>query len=162
MIGNLDLVLIGKIIFQKKLSLQKIQFMFVKEMKKLKMNIMSKKNKKQNDELIERINEIQSQLNDVKSDAGVEVEEGNIVFTRQQLEDFLIDYTNKVNQYIFDEMFNSLDDNDVVTIEVDGRVISPSIDEDVLRDAFSTATLEVDSDIIMEYADESMSEVGVI
>lgn len=162
MIGNLDLVLIGKIIFQKKLSLQKIQFMFVKEMKKLKMNIMSKKNKKQNDELIERINEIQSQLNDVKSDAGVEVEEGNIVFTRQQLEDFLIDYTNKVNQYIFDEMFNSLDDNDVVSIEVDGRVISPSIDEDVLRDAFSTATLEVESDIIMEYADEAMSEVGVI
>jgi hypothetical protein len=136
--------------------------MFVKEMKTPKMNIMSKKNKNQNAELIERINEIQSQLNDVKSDAGVEVEEGNIVFTRQQLEDFLIDYTNKVNQYIFDEMFNSLDDNDVVSIEVDGRVISPSIDEDVLRDAFSTATLEVESDIIMEYADEAMSEVGVI
>ena len=126
------------------------------------MNIMSKKNKKQNDELIERIKEIQSQLNDVKSDAGIVVEEGDIVFTRQQLENFLIDYTNKVNQYIFDEMFNSLDDNDVVSIEVDGRVIIPSIDEDALRDAFITATDEVDSDIIMEYADESMSEVGVI
>ena len=123
---------------------------------------MSKKNKKQNDELIERIKEIQSQLNDVKSDAGIVVEEGDIVFTRQQLENFLIDYTNKVNQYIFDEMFNSLDDNDVVSIEVDGRVIIPSIDEDALRDAFITATDEVDSDIIMEYADESMSEVGVI
>ena len=126
------------------------------------MNIMSKKNKKQNEELIERIKEIQSQLNDVKSDAGIVVEEGDIVFTRQQLENFLIDYTNKVNQYIFDEMFNSLDDNDVVSIEVDGRVIIPSIDEDALRDAFITATDEVDSDIIMEYADESMSEVGVI
>ena len=126
------------------------------------MNIMSKKNKKQNDELIERIKEIQSQLNDVKSDAGIVVEEGDIVFTRQQLKNFLIDYTNKVNQYIFDEMFNSLDDNDVVSIEVDGRVIIPSIDEDALRDAFITATDEVDSDIIMEYADESMSEVGVI
>ena len=123
---------------------------------------MSKKNKKQNDELIERIKEIQSQLNDVKSDAGIVVEEGDIVFTRQQLKNFLIDYTNKVNQYIFDEMFNSLDDNDVVSIEVDGRVIIPSIDEDALRDAFITATDEVDSDIIMEYADESMSEVGVI
>ena len=131
-------------------------------MKTPKMNIMSKKNKKQNDELIERIKEIQSQLNDVKSDAGIVVEEGDIVFTRQQLENFLIDYTNKVNQYIFDEMFNSLDDNDVVSIEVDGRVIIPSIDEDALRDAFITATDEVDSDIIMEYADESMSEVGVI
>ena len=126
------------------------------------MNIMSKKNKKQNEELIERIKEIQSQLNDVKSDAGIVVEEADIVFTRQQLEDFLVEYTNKVNQYIFDEMFNSLDDNDVVSIEVDGRVIIPSIDEDALRDAFITATDEVDSDIIMEYADEAMSEVGVI
>ena len=162
MIGNLDLVLIGKIIFQKKLSLQKIQFMFVKEMKKLKMNIMSKKNKKQNDELIERINEIQSQLNDVKSDAGVEVEEGNIVFTREQLENFLVDYTGKVNQYIFDEMFNSLDANDVVSLELNGHVVIPSIDEDFLRDAFVTAIDETDSDIIMEYADEVMAEVGVI
>lgn len=126
------------------------------------MNIMSKKNKKQNNELIERINEIQSQLNDVKSDAGIEVEEGDIVFTREQLENFLIDYTNKVNQYIFDEMFNSLEANDVVSLEFEGHVVIPSIDEDVLRDAFVTATDEVDSDIIMEYADESMSEVGVI
>jgi hypothetical protein len=131
-------------------------------MKTPKMNIMSKKNKKQNNELIERINEIQSQLNDVKSDAGIEVEEGDIVFTREQLENFLIDYTNKVNQYIFDEMFNSLEANDVVSLEFEGHVVIPSIDEDVLRDAFVTATDEVDSDIIMEYADESMSEVGVI
>ena len=123
---------------------------------------MAKKNKNQNTELIERLNEIQLELNEIKSDAGFVVEEADIVFTRQQLEDFLIEYTNKVNQYIFDEMFNSLDDNDVVSIEVDGRVISPSIDEDVLRDAFATATLEVDSDIIMEYADEAMAEVGVI
>ena len=36
--------------------------MFVKEMKTPKMNIMSKKNKNQNAELIERINDIQSQL----------------------------------------------------------------------------------------------------
>lgn len=123
---------------------------------------MAKKNKNQNTELIERLNEIQLELNEIKSDAGFVVEEADIVFTRQQLEDFLIEYTNKVNQYIFDEMFNSLDDNDVVSIEVDGRVISPSIEEDVLRDAFATATLEVESDIIMEYADEAMSEVGVI
>ena len=126
------------------------------------MNIMAKKNKNQNDELIERINTIQLELNEIKSEAGFVVEEADVVFTRQQLEDFLIEYTNKVNAFIFDEMFNSLDDNDVVSIEVDGRVISPSIDEDVLRDAFSTATLEVESDIIMEYADEAMAEVGVI
>ena len=131
-------------------------------MKIPKMNIMGKKNKNKNEELIERLNEIQLQLNEVKSEAGFVVEETDIVFTRQQLEDFLIEYTNKLNQYIFDEMFNSLDDNDVVSIEVDGRVITPSIDEDILRDAFATATLEVDSDIIMEYADEAMSEVGVI
>ena len=131
-------------------------------MKIPKMNIMGKKNKNKNEELIERLNEIQLQLNEVKSEAGFVVEEADIVFTRQQLEDFLIEYTNKLNQYIFDEMFNSLDDNDVVSIEVDGRVITPSIDEDILRDAFATATLEVDSDIIMEYADEAMSEVGVI
>ena len=131
-------------------------------MKTQKMNIMAKKNKNQNDELIERINTIQLELNEIKSEAGFVVEEADVVFTRQQLEDFLIEYTNKVNAFIFDEMFNSLDDNDVVSIEVDGRVISPSIDEDVLRDAFSTATLEVESDIIMEYADEAMAEVGVI
>jgi hypothetical protein len=123
---------------------------------------MAKKNKKQNNELIERLKEIQSQISEIQSEAGIVVEEADIVFTREQLEDFLIEYTNKVNQYIFDEMFNSLDDNDVVSIEVDGRVITPSIDEDILRDAFSTATIEVDSDIIMEYADEAMSEVGVI
>jgi len=58
---------------------------------------MSKKNKNQNNELIEKLNEIQSQLNDVKSDAGIVVEEADIVFTRQQLEDFLVEYTNKVN-----------------------------------------------------------------
>jgi uncharacterized protein related to proFAR isomerase len=131
-------------------------------MKIPKMNIMSKKNKKQNAELIERINEIQSQLNDVKSDAGVEVEEGEIVFTRQQLEDFLVEYTNKVNQYIFDEAFSNIDSDEVVSFDVDGREINTYVDEDKLRDAFTEATESVESDIIMEYADEAMSEVGVI
>ena len=123
---------------------------------------MSKKNKKQNAELIERINEIQSQLNDVKSDAGMEVEEGDIVFTREQLENFLVEYTNKVNQYIFDEMVNSLDSDEIVTVDVDGREITTYVDEDKLRDVFTEATEGVESDIIMEYADEAMSEVGVI
>ena len=123
---------------------------------------MSKKNKKQNDELIERIKEIQSQLNDVKSDAGIVVEEGDIVFTRQQLEDFLVEYTNKVNQFIFDEAFSNLDSDEVVSFDVDGREINTYVDEDKLRDAFIEATESVESDIIMEYADEAMSEVGVI
>ena len=126
------------------------------------MNIMSKKNKKQNDELIERIKEIQSQLNDVKSDAGIVVEEGDIVFTRQQLENFLVEYTNKVNQYIFDEAFSNIDSDEVVSFDVDGREINTYVDEDKLRDAFTEATESVESDIIMEYADEAMSEVGVI
>ena len=126
------------------------------------MNIMSKKNKKQNAELIERINEIQSQLNDVKSDAGIEVEEGDIVFTREQLENFLVEYTNKINQYIFDEAFSNIDSDEVVSFDVDGREINTYVDEDKLRDAFTEATESVDSDIIMEYADEAMSEVGVI
>lgn len=123
---------------------------------------MSKKNKKQNDELIERIKEIQSQLNDVKSDAGIVVEEADIVFTRQQLEDFLVEYTNKVNQYIFDEAFSNIDSDEVVSFDVDGREINTYVDEDKLRDAFTEATESVESDIIMEYADEAMSEVGVI
>jgi len=131
-------------------------------MKIPKMNIMSKKNKNQNAELIERIKEIQSQLNDVKSDAGIVVEEGDIVFTRQQLEDFLVEYTNKVNQYIFDEAFSNIDSDEVVSFDVDGREINTYVDEDKLRDAFTEATESVDSDIIMEYADEAMSEVGVI
>ena len=123
---------------------------------------MSKKNKKQNEELIERIKEIQSQLNDVKSDAGIEVEEGDIIFTRQQLEDFLIEYTNKVNQFIFDEAFSNIDSDEVVSFDVDGREINTFVDEDKLRDAFIEATESVESDIIMEYADEAMAEVGVI
>jgi len=131
-------------------------------MKTQKMNIMSKKNKKQNSELIEKLNEIQSQLNDVKSDAGIVVEEADIVFTRQQLEDFLVEYTNKVNEYIFDEMYGSLDTDNVVSFEVDGREITPTIDEDSLRDVLMEATANIDSDIMMEYAEEAMSEVGVI
>ena len=123
---------------------------------------MSKKNKKQNAELIERINELQSQLNDVKSDAGMEVEEGNIVFTREQLENFLVEYTNKVNQYIFDEAFSNIDSDEVVSFDVDGREINTYVDEDKLRDAFIEATEGVESDIIMEYADEAMAEVGLI
>ena len=126
------------------------------------MNIMSKKNKNQNAELIERLKEIQSQLNDVKSDAGIVVEEGDIVFTRQQLEDFLVEYTNKVNQYIFDEAFSNIDSDEVVSFDVDGREINTYVDEDKLRDAFIEATESVESDIIMEYADEAMAEVGVI
>ena len=123
---------------------------------------MSKKNKNQNIELIEKLKEIQLQINDIQSEAGIVVEDADIVFTREQLENFLINYTNKVNSFIFDEMFNSLDANDVVTIEVEGRVIVPSIDEDSLRDEFINTTDEVDSDIIMEFADEAMIEVGVI
>jgi hypothetical protein len=130
-------------------------------MKTPKMNIMSKKNKKQNSELIEKLNEIQSQLNDVKSDAGIVVEEADIVFTRQQLEDFLVEYTNKVNEYVFDEMYSSLDAEEVVSFDVDGREINPSINEDTLKDTFMEATANLDTDIIMEYADEAMSEVGV-
>ncbi len=122
---------------------------------------MSKKNKKQNSELIEKLNEIQSQLNDIKSDAGVEVEE-TITFTREQLQDFLVEYTNKVNEYVFDETYNSIDTDEVISLDVDGREINPSINEDTLRDCFMEATSNLDTDIIMEYADEAMSEVGVI
>lgn len=121
---------------------------------------MGKKNKKQNNELIERINEIQSQLNEIKTDAGVE--ETEFTFTREQLENFLIEYTNKVNQYIFDEAFSNIDSDEVVSFDVDGREINTYIDEDKLRDAFTEATESVESDTIMEYADEAMSEVGVI
>jgi hypothetical protein len=122
---------------------------------------MSKKNKNQNSELIEKLNEIQSQLNDVKSDAGIVVEEADIVFTRQQLEDFLVEYTNKVNQYIFDEMISGIDPEEVVSFELDGREINPFIEEDSLREKFTEATESVESDMIMEFADEAMSEVGV-
>jgi hypothetical protein len=131
-------------------------------MKTPKMNIMSKKNKKQNNELIEKLNEIQSQLNDVKSDAGIVVEEADIVFTRQQLEDFLVEYTNKVNEFVFDEMYRSLDTDEVVSFDIDGREINPYINEDTLKETFMEATSNVDTDIIMEYADEAMSEVGVM
>jgi hypothetical protein len=122
---------------------------------------MSKKNKNQNSELIEKLNEIQSQLNEVKSDAGIVVEETDIVFTRQQLEDFLVEYTNKVNEYVFDEMIGSIDTDEVVSFDIDGREINPSINEDSLKDTFMEATANLDTDIIMEYADEAMSEVGV-
>ena len=122
---------------------------------------MSKKNKKQNNELIEKLNEIQSQLNDIKSDAGIVVEEADIVFTRQQLEDFLVEYTNRVNQYIFDEMISGIDPEEVVSFELDGREINPFIEEDLLREKFTEATESVESDMIMEFADEAMSEVGV-
>jgi len=126
------------------------------------MNIMSKKNKKQNSELIEKLNEIQSQLNEVKSDAGIVVEDADIVFTRQQLEDFLVEYTNKVNEYVFDEMYRSIDTDDVISIDIDGREINPYINEDMLKETFMEATANIEADIIMEYADEAMSEVGVI
>jgi hypothetical protein len=123
---------------------------------------MAKKNKKQNEELIEKLNEIQSQLNEVKSDAGFVVEEEDIVFTREQLENFLFEYTSKINELIFDEMYNSLDADNIVSIEVDGREITTGIDEDALRDAFVGAFESVESDVIMDFADEAMSEVGVI
>jgi len=123
---------------------------------------MAKKNKKQNEELIEKLNEIQLQLNEVKSDAGFVVEEADIVFTREQLENFLFEYTSKINELIFDEMYNSLDTDNIVSIEVDGREITTGIDEDALRDAFVGAFESVESDVIMDFADEAMSEVGVI
>ena len=123
---------------------------------------MSKKNKNQNSELIEKLIEIQSQLNEVKSDAGFVVEEADIVFTREQLENFLFEYTSKINELIFDEMYNSLDTDNIVSIEVDGREITTGIDEDALRDAFVGAFESVESDVIMDFADEAMSEVGVI
>jgi hypothetical protein len=123
---------------------------------------MAKKNKKQNEELIEKLNEIQLQLNEVKSDAGFVVEEEDIVFTREQLENFLFEYTSKINELIFDEMYNSLDTDNIVSIEVDGREITTGIDEDALRDAFVGAFESVESDVIMDFADEAMSEVGVI
>ena len=126
------------------------------------MNIMSKKNKKQNSELIEKLNEIQSQLNDIKSESGFVVEDADIVFTREQLENFLVEYTTKINELIFDEMYNSLDHENVVTLDVDGNTIIPTIDEELLKDAFNEATYNVETDVIMDFADEVMSEVGVI
>ena len=123
---------------------------------------MSKKNKNQNIELIEKLKEIQSQINDIQSEAGIVVEDADIVFTRNQLEDFLVEYTGKVNQYIFDEMFSRLDADNVVLLEIDGREITTEIDEDSLRDAFINATELVESDIMMEFADETLAEVGVI
>jgi hypothetical protein len=123
------------------------------------MNIMSKKDKKQNAELIEKLNEIQSQLNEVKSDAGIENEEGDIVFTREQLENFLVEYTTKINEHIFEEMYNSLDHENLVTFDVEGNRITPTIDEDLLKDAFNEATYNVETDVMMDFADEAISEV---
>jgi hypothetical protein len=131
-------------------------------MKTPKMNIMSKKDKKQNAELIEKLNEIQSQLNDIKSESGFVVEDADIVFTREQLENFLVEYTTKINELIFDEMYNSLDHENVVTFDIDGNTIIPTIDEELLKDAFNEATYNVETDVIMDFADEVMSEVGVI
>jgi hypothetical protein len=131
-------------------------------MKTPKMNIMSKKDKKQNAELIEKLNEIQSQLNDIKSESGFVVEDADIVFTREQLENFLVEYTTKINELIFDEMYNSLDHENVVTFDVDGNTIIPTIDEELLKDAFNEATYNVETNVIMDFADEVMSEVGVI
>lgn len=120
---------------------------------------MSKKDKKQNAELIEKLNEIQSQLNEVKSDAGIENEEGDIVFTREQLENFLVEYTTKINEHIFEEMYNSLDHENLVTFDVEGNRITPTIDEDLLKDAFNEATYNVETDVMMDFADEAISEV---
>ena len=120
---------------------------------------MAKKNKKQNEELIEKLNEIQLQLNEVKSDAGFVVEEADIVFTREQLENFLFEYTSKINELIFDEMYNSLDTDNIVSIEVDGREITTGIDEDALRDAFVSAFESIESDVMMDFADDAISEV---
>jgi hypothetical protein len=131
-------------------------------MKTPKMNIMSKKDKKQNAELIEKLNEIQSQLNDIKSESGFVVEDADIVFTREQLENFLVEYTTKINELIFDEMYNSLDHENVVTFDVYGNTIIPTIDEELLKDAFNEATYNVETNVIMDFADEVMSEVGVI
>ena len=63
---------------------------------------------------------------------------------------------------IFDEMFSKLDSDEVVSFDIDGREITSFIDEDKLKDAFINATDYVDSDVIMGYADEAMSEAGVI
>ena len=123
------------------------------------MNIMSKKDKKQNAELIEKLNEIQSQLNEVKSDAGIENEEGDIVFTREQLENFLVEYTTKINEHIFEEMYNSLDHENLVTFDVEGNRITPTIDEDLLKDAFNEATYNVETNVMMDFADDAISEV---
>jgi len=131
-------------------------------MKTPKMNIMSKKDKKQNAELIEKLNEIQSQLNDIKSESGFVVEDADIVFTREQLENFLVEYTTKINELIFDEMYTSLEHENVVTFDVDGNTIIPTIDEELLKDAFNEATYNVETNVIMDFADEVMSEVGVI
>ena len=120
---------------------------------------MAKKNKNQNVELIEKLKEIQSQISEIQSEAGIVVEESDIVFTREQLENFLVEYTNKINDHIFEEMYNSLDHETVVTFDVSGNTIIPFIDEDLLRETFNEATYNVDSDVIMKYADEAISEV---
>jgi hypothetical protein len=120
---------------------------------------MSKKDKKQNEELIEKLIEIQSQLNEVKSEAGIVVEEADIVFTREQLENFLVEYTTKINEHIFEEMYNSLDHENVVTFDVEGNRIIPTIDEDLLKDAFNDATYNVETDVMMDFADDAISEV---
>lgn len=125
------------------------------------MNIMAKKNKNQNAELIERINTIQLELNEIKSEAGFVVEEADIVFTREQLENFLIEYTSKVNEFILGEAFANLDSDEVVSFDVDGREINAQIDENNLKDMVMNATYELESDIMMEFADETLAEIGV-
>jgi len=130
-------------------------------MKTPKMNIMSKKNKNQNNELIEKLNDIQSQLNEVKSEAGFVVEETDFVFTRKQLEEFLTAYTSKISKTVFDEMFSNLDAEDVVSFDVDGREINPYIDEDALGDKFVYASDSVESSVMMDIAEEVMSDIGV-
>jgi hypothetical protein len=131
-------------------------------MKTPKMNHMSKKNKNQNNELIEKLNDIQSQLNEVKSDAGIVVEEPDFVFTREQLEEFLTAYTSRISRTVFEEMFSNLDAEDVVSFDVDGREINPYIDEDSLGDKFVDASDSVESSVMMDVAEEVMSDIGVI
>jgi hypothetical protein len=68
----------------------------------------------------------------------------------------------KRSEFVFDEMYGSLDTDDVVSFDVDGREINPYINEDVLKDSFMGATANLETDVIMEYADEAMSDIGVI
>lgn len=57
--------------------------------------------------------------------------------------------------------FANLESDEVVSFEVDGREINAQIDEDNLKNMVMNATYELPSDIMMEFADETLAEIGV-
>lgn len=110
-----------------------------------------------------RISELENPDNDSTfSDDCEDSEETTYKFTQEQLEDFLVGYTERIKESIMDKISDmDMDDEDLWSVETEGNTITVEISADKVSDYIDSELVGMDTDDMVSLAHEVMDDNGI-